>query len=52
VATGDGLLALVTVQPAGKRPLSAADWRRGLRLSGGERLGNASVSLSSGEAVH
>jgi len=52
VATGDGLLALVTVQPAGKRPLPAADWRRGLRLSGGERLGNASVSLSSGEAVN
>jgi methionyl-tRNA formyltransferase len=52
VATGDGLLALVTVQPAGKRPLPAADWRRGLRLIGGERLGNASVSLSSGEAVN
>jgi methionyl-tRNA formyltransferase len=39
VATGEGLLVLMTVQPAGKRPLSAADWRRGLRLTDGERLG-------------
>lgn len=39
VATGDGLLSLVTVQPAGKRAIDAGDWRRGLRLTGGERLG-------------
>lgn len=39
VATGEGALVLVTVQPAGKRPIPAADWRRGLRLTGGERLG-------------
>lgn len=41
VATGEGLLVLETVQPAGKRPLPAADWRRGLRLIGGERLGES-----------
>lgn len=39
VTTGEGLLVLETVQPAGKRPIPAADWRRGLRLTGGERLG-------------
>ncbi|NWG19748.1 MAG: methionyl-tRNA formyltransferase [Chloroflexi bacterium] len=39
VATGEGLLVLVMVQLAGKRPVMAADWRRGLRLAGGERLG-------------
>lgn len=31
VATGNGLLELVTVQPAGKRPIAASEWRRGLR---------------------
>ncbi len=29
VGTGDGGLRLLTVQPEGKRPMSAADWRRG-----------------------
>lgn len=42
VTTGEGLLLLETVQPAGKRPIPAADWRRGLRLTGGERLGESS----------
>lgn len=41
VATGEGLLVLEMVQPAGKRPILAADWRRGLRLIGGERLGES-----------
>ena len=31
VATSQGALELITVQPAGKRPMSAADWRRGLK---------------------
>jgi methionyl-tRNA formyltransferase len=39
VATGAGALELLTVQPAGKRPLAAADWRRGLREIERARLG-------------
>ncbi|MDE6206974.1 MAG: methionyl-tRNA formyltransferase [Muribaculaceae bacterium] len=31
VGTGDGAVALLTVQPAGKRPMAASDWLRGLR---------------------
>ena len=31
VGTGAGTLRLEQVQPAGKRPLAAADWARGLR---------------------
>ncbi len=34
VGTGDGSLELRQVQPAGKRPLPAADWARGLRGPG------------------
>ncbi len=34
VGTGDGLLELLLVQPAGKRPVAAADWGRGLRGPG------------------
>lgn len=37
VATGSGALELLEVQPAGKRPMAARDWRRGAR--GIERLG-------------
>lgn len=32
VSTGQGWLRLVTVQPAGKRPMPASDWLRGSRL--------------------
>jgi methionyl-tRNA formyltransferase len=39
VATGAGALELLTIQPAGKRPLAAADWWRGLREIAGARLG-------------
>lgn len=35
----DSALELVDVQPAGKKPMAAADWRRGVRLEPGERLG-------------
>jgi len=31
VATGSGALELAEVQPAGKKPMAAADWRRGAR---------------------
>lgn len=40
VATGAGALELVQVQPAGKRPLAAAEWRRGLRVYADARLGD------------
>ena len=33
VGTGDGAVELLTVQPAGKKPMGAADWARGLRES-------------------
>jgi methionyl-tRNA formyltransferase len=39
VATGRGALELLLVQPAGKRALAAAEWRRGLRDVAGARLG-------------
>jgi methionyl-tRNA formyltransferase len=38
VGTGTSALRLGEVQPVGKRPMPAADWARGLRLSGGEVL--------------
>jgi len=39
VATGEGGLQLVTVQPEGRAPMAASDWRRGARPRPGERLG-------------
>jgi methionyl-tRNA formyltransferase len=39
VATGDGWLRLVEVQPEGRGPMAAADWLRGGRPAAGERLG-------------
>jgi methionyl-tRNA formyltransferase len=38
VGTGSGLLALLTVQALGKKPMAAADWARGARLTPGERF--------------
>jgi methionyl-tRNA formyltransferase len=38
VGTGTAALRLSEVQPIGKRPMPAADWARGQRLSGGEVL--------------
>jgi methionyl-tRNA formyltransferase len=38
VGTGTGAVRLGEVQAVGKRPMPAADWARGLRLSGGEVL--------------
>ncbi|HVC70839.1 MAG TPA: methionyl-tRNA formyltransferase [Acidimicrobiales bacterium] len=40
VGCGSGWLELVSVQPAGKKPMGAADWRRGVRPEPGERLGD------------
>ena len=39
VAAGAGGIELVTVQPEGKKALSATDWLNGARLAPGERLG-------------
>jgi methionyl-tRNA formyltransferase len=39
VATADGRLQLVTVQPEGRAALAAPDWLRGARPRPGERLG-------------
>ena len=40
VRTGDGVLELLEVQPAGKRPMSASAWWRGVRVQVGETLGD------------
>jgi methionyl-tRNA formyltransferase len=40
VATGDGVLSLDRVQPAGKRVLSAAEFLNGYRVQAGEKLGS------------
>lgn len=37
--TGSCPVVLGEVRPQGRRPMDAADWARGLRLSGGERFG-------------
>jgi methionyl-tRNA formyltransferase len=39
VATGDGRLQLVTVQPEGRAPMAARDWLHGARPRPGEILG-------------
>jgi len=39
VQAADGLLELLIVQPAGRRPQAAAEWLRGARPAPGERLG-------------
>jgi methionyl-tRNA formyltransferase len=39
VATGDGVLRLVRVQPEGRPPIAAADWLRGARPGPEARLG-------------
>lgn len=40
VATGDGVLSLDRVQPAGKRVLSAAEFLNGYRIHEGDKFGN------------
>ncbi|HWE70279.1 MAG TPA: methionyl-tRNA formyltransferase [Acidimicrobiales bacterium] len=41
VTAGEGSrLRLLTVQPEGRQPMPAADWRRGVRPEPGERLGD------------
>ena len=43
VVTGAGLLALVRVQPAGKRAMSGAEWLRGMPGARGQVLGGDSL---------
>jgi methionyl-tRNA formyltransferase len=38
VGTGTAPVRLGTVRPAGRRPMSAADWARGVRIAPGERF--------------
>ncbi len=40
VATGEGALELLEVQPEGRPPMPATDWRNGARPKAGERLGS------------
>ena len=39
VAAGSGAVEVLEVQPAGRGPMAAADWRRGARLAPGATLG-------------
>ena len=39
VGAGDGCIELLSVIPAGKKEMTAAEWARGARISGGELLG-------------
>ena len=39
VATGDGLLSLLQVQPAGKRSMSIEEFSRGYQIAAGDQLG-------------
>ena len=41
IATGDGALELLDVQPAGKRAMSASEFLRGNRVRPGDRFGPA-----------
>jgi methionyl-tRNA formyltransferase len=39
VGTGSRPVGLITVQPQGKKPMAAADWARGVRITADDRLG-------------
>ncbi|MNR62229.1 Methionyl-tRNA formyltransferase [compost metagenome] len=39
VGTGDGLLLLTTIQPAGKKAMPAAEFLKGAKLSAGTQFG-------------
>ncbi|UUN25775.1 methionyl-tRNA formyltransferase [Streptomyces sp. FIT100] len=43
VGTGSHAVELLWVQPQGKKPMPAADWARGVRISPGEKVGAADV---------
>jgi methionyl-tRNA formyltransferase len=39
IATGDGILEILDLQAAGKRPMPSAEFLRGNRAAVGDRLG-------------
>jgi len=39
IGTGSKAVELLTVQPQGKKPMAAADWARGIRLTDEDKLG-------------
>jgi methionyl-tRNA formyltransferase len=39
VGVADGSIEILSVVPAGKKEMTAAEWARGARISGGELLG-------------
>jgi methionyl-tRNA formyltransferase len=43
VAAGEGLVKLVSVQPAGRRPMSAEEFLRGHRVTAGDRFGGETL---------
>ena len=40
IASGEGTLEVIRVQPAGRRVLSASEFLRGCKLRAGQKLGN------------
>lgn len=51
VATGEGWLVLDTVQPEGKKPVAAGDWRNGARLEEPTVLGSTVPGSTGGGSV-
>ncbi|GAA1577251.1 methionyl-tRNA formyltransferase [Kribbella sancticallisti] len=52
VGTGSTAIRLVVVQPQGKKPMAAADWARGIRLTPEDHLGpDASPTAQTEQAV-
>ena len=49
VATGDGVLTLETVQPAGSKPMAASAFLNGARLTPGAQMGPATPAGSGAE---
>ena len=44
VATGDGSLELLAIQPAGKRVMQVGEFLRGQQVAVGQRLGDETLS--------
>jgi methionyl-tRNA formyltransferase len=46
VGTGSKTVKLVTVQPQGKKPMAAADWARGVRITPDDHLGPDTANVT------